>query len=160
MPCGEAEITWQLALTIAYLHGNRMEICGNKVAENKLELNAENKTKRRRGRPTGVDNGPLWGIRDHLVWLLETTWSEVGWNLRSIKTAADVRPALQAWDQRQDKYVVQMLLRSSDSPAKSKLLNERRRQLGELDETVRNGDEFLEKCWESFQRAMRIPATQ
>jgi hypothetical protein len=125
-------------------------------------MDAENSTRPRVGRPESVDDATLEDSRNHLVWLLEISWGEVGWNLRTVKTAADVRCALQAWDQEpyRSRYVVETLLRFSERAATAKALNERRRRLGKLNETVRNAHESLEKCWESFERAIRVPATQ
>src|SRR5438105_4524463 len=130
------------------------------MAGNIFGTNAEYSSKRPRGRPLAIDDGRLWGVRDYLVWLVEVTWADVGVKLSKIKTPAQVFDALQVWQEQNRHnlhYVSQTLLRPSASPATAKLLNERRRQLGELNETVRNAYEFLGKCWESLELAMHLP---
>lgn len=96
------------------------------MAENNLELNVEGNAKQRRGPKLQIDENILWGSRESLVGLLEATWHEVEWNLETVRTSAEVRPALQPWEQRQDVPVVQTLLRSTDSPTNPKLLREQR----------------------------------
>src|SRR5438094_2594696 len=121
----------------------------------RYNLNAENSSKRGPGRPHAIENGSLWGVRDHLVWLLETTWADVGGGLSTIKTPADVCAALQIWRERSHEYITQLLSRPSSSPATAKQLNERRRQLGELNASVREAWAFREKCRESLEVAQR-----
>src|SRR5467141_2823100 len=57
-----------------------------------------------RGRPEGIDDSELFSARSYLVWLLEITWSEVGLSLRRVKTATDVRIALQSWERYRDAH--------------------------------------------------------
>jgi len=143
------------------IHGNEIKPDQINMAKDIFTVTAENSAKLPRGRQLAIDDGRLFGVRDHLVWLLESTWPDVGGGLSTIKNPADVCAALQIWEQRSHEYTAQLLLRPSSSPATAKVLNERRRRLGELNETVRNAHEFLEKSWESFERAMRIiPVTQ
>lgn len=130
------------------------------MAENNLELNVEDNAKRRRGPKLGVEDNVLWGSREDLVGLFEATWHDVEWNLRTVKTSPDVRQALQPLEQRQHGYVLQTLFRSTDSPATPRLLREQRRRLGKLYEAGRIAYKSLEKCTESFERAIRIPVTQ
>lgn len=130
------------------------------MAENSLELNLENNVKGRRGPKSAVADEVLRGSRDQLLGLLEVTWHEVGWNLRRLKTIGDVRPAIQALEQRQHGYVVQTLFRSTESAATSELLRKQRRKLGDLQKPGRSAYEFLQKCIASFERAMSIPAAQ
>jgi len=86
-----------------------------------------------------------------------TTWDEVAGALPSIKSSAEVLAALQVWKDRSSEYVISVLLRPSSSPATSKILNERRRRLRVLNKKARTAYEFVEKCVESVERAMRIP---
>src|SRR6266478_5342240 len=123
------------------------------MAENNLELNAEDKGKQRRGPKLAIADNILWGNRERLAGLLEATWHEVGWNLKAVRTSTDVRQALQPWEDRQDGTVVQTLLRPTDSTANPKLLREQRGRLGELYEAGRTAYKYLEGCTESFERA-------
>jgi hypothetical protein len=119
---------------------------------------SETTARSRAGRKPGIDDEYLGGTRDSLVWLLENTWGEVGWNVRTIKTPADVSRALQSWEQHRDKYVVVALLRPSDHPATAKTLNAMRRRLARLNESVRTAYEFHLKRKESLDRAERAMA--
>jgi len=130
------------------------------VAENNLKFDSDITPKKRRGRNLGIEDDPLWRGREHLVWLLETTWDEVGCALSSIKTAAEVLAALQIWKGQSSEYVTGVLLRPSSNPATSKQLNERRRGRRVLNKKAQAAYEFVEKCVESFERAMRIPVAQ
>jgi hypothetical protein len=114
----------------------------------------------RAGRPKGIDDGYLRDTRDHLVWLLESTWGEVGWTLQTIKTAADVRRALQSWEQQHSKYVVEALQRPSESAATAKTLNSVRRRLADLNRSARGAYEFQQQRQESLARAERALAQQ
>lgn len=112
----------------------------------------------RAGRKPGIDDEYLQGTRDSLVWLLEFTWGEVGWNVQTIKTSADVRRAVQSWEQHRDKYVVEALLRPSDHPATAKTLNAMRRRRARLNESARAAYEFQLQRKESLDRAERALA--
>lgn len=125
-----------------------------------MEFESDTPPKKRRGRNLGIEDGPLWGAREHLVWLLGTTWDGVECALSSMKTAAEVLVALQIWKGRSSEYVTVALLRPSSSPATSKQLNEWRRGRRVLNKKAQTAYEFVEKCVESFERAMRIPIAQ
>jgi hypothetical protein len=126
-----------------------------------ITTNADSKSPKA-GRRQAIDNGCLWGDRDALVWLLETNWADVGWNLRSIKSAADVRAAFQVCEQYQNNryYVLDTLLRASEAPATPKKLNALRRRIGELSGALRDAYDVQEKCRESLARADRALAGQ
>lgn len=119
---------------------------------------SEPTARRRAGRKQGIDDEYLEGTRNSLVWLLESTWGEVGWNVQTIKTSADVQRALQSWEQHRDKYVVEALLRPSDHPATPKTLNAMRRRRTRLNESARAAYEFQVQRKESLDRAERALA--
>lgn len=127
------------------------------MAENVLSSYLKDSPKPRRGRGLTIDDGRLWGVRDHLVWLLESTWADMGGELSRIRTPADVVAALRVWTDKSTEHVTKALLRPSSSPATSPLLNQTRHRLEELDEKVRSAHEFVQKCSESFERAFHIP---
>lgn len=143
-----------------YLAIDALELADN-VAENILNTGIESESKARRGRPEEIDPGRLFGAREYLVGLLETTWHEVRSNLRTLKSPNDVPGALAPWEQRKfHNYVVQTLLRPSDAPARSKALREQRRQLRKINIAIRDSQRSLEKSVDLFERAFRIPAEQ
>jgi hypothetical protein len=129
-----------------------------KVADNIQANKVENNAKRNLGRRTVIEDGRLWGNRDHLVWLFEVTWADVGAKLAKIKTPAQVYDALKVSEQQNRQnlhYVTQILLRQSSSPATAKLLNERRRQLDDLHKSTLEADGYRQKCRESLELADR-----
>ena len=132
------------------------------MAEKIMAELAENERKRPRGYPERIDDETLRGAREHLVWLVETTWDEVGSNLRGIRTPAHVRPVFKAWEKRveQEVHVVKMLLRSTERTATSQLLNRQRKQQGDLHKGALRTHEWIGKCWESLERFMQIPALE
>ena len=112
--------------------------------------------KQRVGRQQAIDDDRLEETRNHLVWLLESTWGDVGSKLPKIKAAADVQPALCAWEQyRHHNYVVDILLRSSETPATPKKLTAIRRRIAQLNESIYAAQEFQEQCRQSLERAER-----
>jgi len=116
---------------------------------------------RPRGYPERIDDGRLRGVREHLVWLLETTWHEVGCMLPSVKTEPQLRLALKAWEKRveQEEHVVKALLRPTGKTATSTLLNRQRRQQDELHHRVLSAEKELAECWDSLHLFMQIPAS-
>jgi hypothetical protein len=126
----------------------------------KMGESSEITARSRAGRKQGIDDGYLQGTRDHLVWLLEGTWGEVGWTVQKIKTPADVRRALVSWEQHHHRYVVEALLRPSDHPATSKTLNAIRRRLARLNRSIRDAYEFQQQRRESLDRAESALAQQ
>jgi hypothetical protein len=145
------------------IHGNDDREGLNNMAENILALASEEGPKPGPGRPEGIENGRLWNTRDGLVFLLETTWPDVGQKLPKIKKPGDVYDALRVWEQHdrhKQQYVTEILLRSSSSPATGKSLSEKRRQLGTFTKSARSSYEHLEKCCTSFETAMRIDTSQ
>ena len=115
--------------------------------------------KKQRGRDRCIEDDRLWGTREHLVWLMEVSWDTMGHVLGTIESPDEVEPSLQAWKGRSSEYVVNVLLRPSAIHATSKQLNGQRRALKVLNKKVRATYEFMEKCDESLERAMRIPTT-
>jgi hypothetical protein len=136
-----------------------MELSSDNVANNLQSLFVEDTPKSpRRGRPIAIDDGRLWGARDHLVWLFETTWADVGARLPWIKKPADVLQALQVWkeeNRHNNHYLPQTLLRPSSTLATPKWLTVTRRQLGELNEAVRTANDARQKCLQSVETAQR-----
>jgi hypothetical protein len=102
-------------------------------AVNNVENNLfSDRRKSRAGRPEVINDEALQTARDYLVSLLEKTWGQIGWNLQTIKTQADVTTALRGWEKYRDHYVVDALLRQSDGDATAKPLRTLRSQLYRL----------------------------
>ncbi len=134
----------------------------NNMAEN-ISFFATEKPKLGRGRRTEIQDEILWGVRDSLLGILEATWMDVGDKLPQIKTPADVLAALGIWERdnfHNRQYVTQILLRPSSSPATSKSLNDKRRRCRALNESAQSAHESMEKCYRSFEPALRISTTQ
>jgi hypothetical protein len=112
------------------------------------------------GYPERIDHKRLWNVRQHLLWLLETTWDEVGWTLGRVKNAAQLQAAVKPWQARieQEEHVVKSLLRLSESPATGTLLDRQRKQQGKLHSSVLSAHDQIGKCWESLERFMQIPS--
>jgi hypothetical protein len=123
-----------------------------------VELESE-KPKIRRGYPERLDKGRLWGVRQHLLVLLETTWDDVGCVLPRVKTMAQLKMALEPWRKRvdQEEHVIKALLRPSAVAATSKLLNRQRKEQGKLHNRFLDAFEWVGKCWDSLERFMVIP---
>jgi len=102
-----------------------------------------------------IEDGRLWSDRDHLVWLFEVTWPDVGGKLWRIKTAADVLDGLQTWKGRSNNYIVETLLRKESRPATAKVLNEQRRKMRLLVKARQKAWEYREKCHASVEVAER-----
>jgi len=130
------------------------------MSENILISNLENHPRTPGPRKSIIEDGRLWNDRDHLVWLLEDTWPDVGGRLSRIKTAADVLEVLQPWQGRSNNYIVETLLRKESNPATAKTLNEQRRQRGTLHKASLKAWEYREKCRESFEIADRALSAQ
>ncbi len=125
------------------------------MAKNNLLDSLESNAKPPRGRGSEIKNGRLQGVRDHLVWLLETTWADVGGRLSSIKAPADVCTVLQVWRERSREHIVQTLLRPSSKHATSKSLNELRRRIRDLNVKRMEAWQYREECRESLEVAKR-----
>jgi hypothetical protein len=130
------------------------------VAKNISDFDSGKPAKKQLGRHLGIEKDRLWGVREHLVWLIETTWDQAGVELPTIKTADEIPSVLRIWKERSTEHVTSALLRSSSGPATSKQLRAQRRDLEKLNEQVQSALEDVEKYVESFERAMRIDATQ
>src|SRR5579859_714345 len=134
-------------------------IDSDNLAEKMLGWSPEEQPKKRAGRPVAIDDSRLFGAREHLVWLFEQTWHEVGERLRWIKKPEDVLKAIHVWDD-PDKnwnqhYIAKALLRSPSTPATPKWITEKRRQLGELNEALQDGYRVREKCRNALETAQR-----
>ena len=128
------------------------------VAENIMALSVKDQPKRSRGRESAIEDGRLWAYRDCLVGLLETTWAHVGDKLPRIKKPADVYAALLVWEQKHRDhllYLTRALLRPSGSPATIKSLNEKRRQMRELNVAAYDASKYFEKCCALVETAVR-----
>lgn len=98
-------------------------------------------------------------MREHLVWLIETTWDQAGVELPTIETADEIPNVLRIWKERSTEHVTSALLRLSSSRANSKQLRAQRHGLGKLNEKIRCALEDVEKRVGSLERAMWIDAT-
>lgn len=129
------------------------------VADKMVGLLTEEKPKSEPGRPLAIDDGRLLGARDHLVWLFEQTWADVGGRLPWIRKPADVLETLQVWNNPNtccnQHYIAKSLLRPSSIPANPKWLATIRRQLSELNVAVREASDDRDKCRQSFEKAER-----
>jgi len=115
--------------------------------------------KRPRGFPEQIDDGRLWGVRQHLRGLLETTWDEVGSLLLRVRTMTDLVQVLKPWEKRveREEHAVKALLRSSEARANSRLLCRQRKQSGELHTRFLDAHTWIAKCWDSLERFLVIP---
>jgi hypothetical protein len=131
----------------------------NNVADKIMDALERHNQKRPRGYPEQIDDGRLWNMLQHLRWLLETTWDEVGALLSTVRTMADLIDVLKPWEKRleQSEYPVRSLLRTSESRADSRLLYRRRKQGGELHTRYLDAFAWIGKCWESLERFLMIP---
>lgn len=129
------------------------------MAEKILGLFTQVKLKPQPGRPIAIDDGRLFGARDHLVWLFEETWADVGERLPWIKKPADVLDAIRVWDNPNSStgnhYIAKTLLRTTSTPATPQWLSETRRQLDKLNEAIPSADETRRKRNESLETAQR-----
>jgi hypothetical protein len=123
-------------------------------------LSALDERKRTRGYPTQIDDDRLWNMRQHLRWLLETTWDEVGCRLQNVRIMADLRFVMKPWEKRieQEEHVVRALLWKGERPATSRSLYRQRKQLGKLHDRYLSATGWIDQCWDSLQRFMVIPA--
>lgn len=124
----------------------------DEISEEALTENAP----RRVGRPERLDDATLRSTRNHLVWLLENTWGQVGWKLQNAKTSVQVREALLDWQQHRDhQYIVEVLLRPSESAATAKLNELRYRLLIRLNDYLIAIQKLRQQYDERHQRASR-----
>jgi hypothetical protein len=134
------------------------------MAEKILGLYTQEKPKPQPGRPIAIDDGRLLGARDHLVWLFEVTWADVGERVPWIKKPSDVLDAIRVWDNPNlstgNHYIAKCLLRPSSIPVTQKWLNARRFELGKLNSAVREVYEAREKCREALEKAERALSDQ
>jgi hypothetical protein len=137
-----------------------MELDDLNVTEKIMAELTSHERKRPRGYPEQIDEGRLFGVRQHLHGLMETTWDEVGSVLPSVRTMAHLRQALKPWEKRveQEEHVVKALLRSTERPATSNLLYRQRKDMGEVHERYLSAYDWIGKCWDSLQRFMLIDA--
>jgi hypothetical protein len=122
------------------------------MAENVVLEVSGDRPKRQR-RQSLVSDGQLWNDRDHLVWLLENSWPDLGGKLSTIKSATDVLALLRIW--KSERYVVQTLLRPTSKPATAKSLYAMRRRRRELNAERMKALEYMNKCRESLEVAQR-----
>ena len=159
-------------MTIIYvLHGNGgttmavltgeygASIRPGNMAEKILGLVSEEEPKTRPGRPIAIEDGELFGARDHLVWLFEQTWPYVGERLPWIRKPADLLDMLQVWDNPNtcynQHYIAKALRRPSSTPANPKWLAVTRCRLGELNVAVRSASDDRDRCRQSLEKAER-----
>jgi hypothetical protein len=137
------------------------DMTGLNMAENMMTVEPEGPPTRVVRRKSLIDDAQLWGDRDHLVWLLEVTWVDIGPKLHAIKTADDVLAALQPWNSRSDNSpVVKTLLRPESTTASAKTLTEKRRRLRELRKFAREVWERRENCRQNLALAERALTLQ
>ena len=96
--------------------------------------------------------------------LLGNTWVEVGWNLQTIETPADVPSALRAWEPEHRPYILLeiLLMRPTESPemvwpsdcrAFGKKLDAMYRGLDEVGESIRHVADFQQRSHDSLDQA-------
>jgi len=144
--------------------GYWMDSAPSNLAEIMLGMLGQESPKHQPGRPVAIGDESLWGARDHLVWLFEETWADVGERLPWIKKPSDVLDAIRVWDNPNlstgNHYIVKCLLRPSSIPATQKWLNKKRFELGKLNIAVRDKYETKEKCREALDKANRALSDQ
>jgi hypothetical protein len=121
---------------------------------------SENSPETQRGRKSEVGDGRLWSDRDHFVWLLETSWPDLGGRLSTVKSPSDVLALLQIWKERSQEYGVQILLRPQSKPATANSLNAMRRRIRELNVERLKASDYVQKCRESLEVAQRASNSQ
>jgi hypothetical protein len=136
-----------------------MDTDENNMAEKIVAALDSHNRKQPRGYPEQIDDGRLCNMRQHLRWLLETTWDEVGSLLSTVRTMADLVNVLKSWEKRleQSEYPVRSLLRTSESRANSRLLYRQRKKSGELHTRYLDAFACIGRCWESLERFFVIP---
>jgi len=136
-----------------------VDVWPDNLAEKILGLVPEGEQKTKLGRRIAIDDGRLFGARDHLIWLFEETWADVGERLPWIKKPEDVIEAIRVWDNPNqstgDHYIAKCLLRPSSVPVTQKWLNTQRRELGKLNNAVRDASATLEKRNNELDTAKR-----
>lgn len=146
------------------LDGYGVGIANANVADKILGVPSQQKEKPQRGRRFAIDDGRLIGARDHLIWLFEQTWADVGEHLPWIKKPADVLDAVRVWDNPNQStgnhYIAKCLVRPSSVPATQKWLTAKRSELGKLNEAVPTAYDNREKCRQAFEKAERAMSDQ
>lgn len=137
-----------------------MELDDFNVADKILSFLDERKAVR--GYPSQIDKDRLWNMRQHLRWLLETTWDEVGCRFQTVRKMGDLRVVMKPWEKRmeQEEHVVRALLWSGERPATSRSLYRQRKQLGELHNRYMSAIGWIDQCRELLQHFLDIPAEQ
>jgi hypothetical protein len=141
------------------LDGSEIDYDVNNEAEKILGDFTPGNSKAGRGRPTAIEDGSLVGAREHLVWLFEQTWADIGEHLPWIKKPADVLEAVRFWDNPNlatgSHYIAKSLFRPSSIPATQNWLNATRLELGKLNKAISHGYEIQEKCQRDLDTAQR-----
>jgi hypothetical protein len=135
--------------------GNMLTIEYANMADNFGLEESENSPDTQRGRKSAVEDGRLWADRDHFVWLLETSWPDLGGRLSTVKSPSDVLALLQIWKERSQNYGVQILLRAKSKPATTNSLNAMRRRIRELNVARLKASDYMQTCRESLEVAQR-----
>src|SRR6266851_4914354 len=125
--------------------GNMLTIEYANMAENIGLEESENSPGTQRGRKSAVEDGRLWTDRDHFVWLLETSWPDLGGRLSTVKSPSDVLALLQIWKERSQNYGIQILLRTKSKPATANSLNAMRRRIRELNVARLKASDYMQK---------------
>jgi len=135
-----------------------MELDDFNVAEKILSALDERKPVR--GYPSQIDKDRLWNMRQHLRFLLETTWDEVGCRFQTVRKMADLRAVMKPWEKRieQEEHVVRALLWDGERPASSRSLYRQRKQLGKLHDRYMSAIGLIDQCRDSLERFIVIPA--
>jgi hypothetical protein len=134
------------------------------MAEKILGLVSQPNPRPQAGRPIAIDDDRLFGAREHLVWLFEETWADVGERLPWIRKPADSLDAIRVWDNPNlstgTHYLAKCLLRPSSIPATQKWLTARRLELGKLNRAVRDASSTQERCSQALDTAERALSDQ
>jgi hypothetical protein len=148
-------------LSVMELDGNDNVNDDNNMAEEipgaGTDFGGDGEKGKRRGRPQGISDECLLSTRNFLAWLFGNTWGEVGWNLRRIKTAEDVRSALGGWEQYRDgQPVIYSLLRPSGRSTKAAKLSDMTRRRNQLSEMLAEARQDQRRRQDSLDTASRI----
>ena len=117
------------------------------------EVAAPDHTKRRRGRPEGIDDDSLFASREYLLHVAGTSWPDILLPLQKIKDAADVRSALRSWEPYRDSNpVISSLLRETTRTATPKRLRDLEKQRALQIDVLQASDERRKRARASFEK--------
>lgn len=104
----------------------------------------------KRGRPQVLNDGILQGIRDSLVWLLESNWGEVGYELGQALQVEDIGNALSKISAGPYGDKITMFMRPTETHATTKQMRKMRIERGEIVERMHGAFDNEQKCREAL----------